>query len=343
MAFHDPTTFPAFSFCWSSRKGLAQARKSLGVARQARQSAVNWAALQEHSDHWYLEWKTPVPKQAAWAWASRIFGDNKPQIVPHEHGYDAAKVAARLLSASGGPHQKGDGAKGLEEGAICPAEPGQAAKVLAAGGHAAEGASSHEDLAPQYRCTNPVMKMFDDRELFASFESVVLGDKIGSGTFGIVYRAVWRERDCVAKFLEAKTPIADAVAEVYALSKFRGHPSVVQLLEVAKGQRIEGENHPRGRFCFIFEAMDGDLLRLLEQQPGGFAPQQIRSLFLQLCTGLSSLHGGGLLHGDFKPANILTKAERDGFIVKLADFGSCVQAFRPAWHGGGGDGARLPQ
>ena len=327
MAFHDPTTFPAFSFCWSTKKGLAQARKSLGVARNARQSAVNWAAVQEHLDHWYVEWKTPVPKQAAWAWASRIFGDNKPRIVPHEYGYDAAMVSAGRPGAL---------ALALEEG-----QPGQAANVQAAGGQATEGDSSPEGLAPPHRCTNPVMKMFDDRELLASFESVVLGDKIGSGTFGIVYRAVWRGRACVAKFLEAKTPIADAVAEVYALGKFRGHPSVVQLLEVAKGQHIEGETHPRGRFCFIFEAMDGDLLRMLEKQPGGFAPQQIRSLFLQLCTGLSALHCEGLLHGDFKPANILTKAERDGFIVKLADFGSCVQAFRPAWHGGGGEGPRL--
>ena len=327
MAFHDSTTFPAFSFCWSTKKGFAQARKSLGVARNARQSAVNWAAVQEHLDHWYVEWKTPVPKQAAWAWASRIFGDNKPRIVPHTSGYDAAQVSAGRPAAL----------------ALVQEEhpPGQAANVEAAGGQETEGGSMPEDLAPPHRCSNPVMRLFDDKVLVANFESVTLGDKIGSGTFGIVYRAMWRGRACVTKFLDGGAPLADAVAEVYALDKFRGHSSVVQLLEVAKGHIKRGETHPRGRFCFIFEAMDGDLLQLLERQPGGFAPQQIRSLFLQLCTGLSALHCEGLLHGDFKPANILTKAERDGFIVKLADFGSCVQAFRPAWHGGGGEGARL--
>lgn len=134
-------------------------------------------------------------------------------------------------------------------------------------------------------------------------------EKIGSGTFGDVYRAhdPALERDVALKILKHHT--AATTAEGRLLARVR-HPNVVT---------VHGAAEHGGEYGIWMELVEGQTLAELLAQHGPFAPEDVAAIGIDLCRALGAVHANGLLHGDIKAQNVMR--EPDGRIV-LMDFGT---------------------
>lgn len=94
------------------------------------------------------------------------------------------------------------------------------------------------------------------------------------------------------------------------------HPSLVRLLDVF----YEAE-----RVHLVYELAASDLKRHMASLANGtLEPGQIRDCLQQLLSGLSHLHGKGLVHTDVKSDNIFVKSPRPWHSI-LGDLGSTVE------------------
>ena len=152
---------------------------------------------------------------------------------------------------------------------------------------------------------------------------VVLGE-VGRGAMGRVLRAydpkLQREVALKELQLHSGTPHssrAALVAEARAMAKL-SHPNVVSVFDVEEAQ--DGDHT---RLLLVMEYVDGVTLRdwLATERPW----QEVLDRFVQAGRGLAAAHAAGLLHRDFKPANVM----EGGGDVKVTDFGLAVAGRSP--------------
>lgn len=155
----------------------------------------------------------------------------------------------------------------------------------------------------------------------------VLGDKLGAGAMGEVYRARhprWR-RPCAIKMLRRGAPERDQrrfELEAQITSRLR-HPNTVSVYDYGRA--------PDGTAYYVMELLDGVTLEQLVQQHGAQPPARVIPILLQLCAALTEAHGRGLVHRDIKPDNVLLCNEPSArSTVKLLDFGLVTQLAKPA-------------
>ena len=108
------------------------------------------------------------------------------------------------------------------------------------------------------------MKCLQKSTMKRSYANYAMGDRVGGGVFGEVFKAtvLTSGAPVIFKCLRAGTATEDVVPEVAALSVCRRHPDVVQLLDVAQ------EGAGAKRLCLVFEPMEGNLRLLLEKTLG---------------------------------------------------------------------------
>jgi len=139
-------------------------------------------------------------------------------------------------------------------------------------------------------------------------------EKIGEGTYGVVYKA----RDKVDNDIIALKKIrleqedegvpSTAVREICLLKEIQ-HPNVVELKQV-----VHGDN----KLYLVFEFLDQDLKKYLDIAGAPLAPQLVKANLYQIINGLAFCHAHRVIHRDLKPQNLLI--DRHGNL-KLADFG----------------------
>ena len=145
-----------------------------------------------------------------------------------------------------------------------------------------------------------------------------IGDKLGSGGMGVVYRAerVKLGRAVAIKFLEERAVHSkDAVArferEARATSRLT-HRHCVSILDFGVW---------RHRPYIVMEFVDG---RPLNQEMGrpSMTPSRAIGIMRQILEALRHAHASGVVHRDLKPENVmLTEATGNEDFVKLLDFG----------------------
>eukprot|EP00920_Eleutheroschizon_duboscqi_P030661 GHVT01074116.1.p1 GENE.GHVT01074116.1~~GHVT01074116.1.p1 ORF type:complete len:258 (+),score=41.02 GHVT01074116.1:391-1164(+) len=138
-------------------------------------------------------------------------------------------------------------------------------------------------------------------------------EKIGEGTYGVVYKAKDTAGDIYALKkirLEAEDEgiPSTAIREISLLKELQ-HPNIVRLCDVI---------HTERRLTLVFEFLDQDLKKLLDMCDGGLEPTVAKSFLYQLLRGLAYCHQHRVLHRDLKPQNLLINREGE---LKLADFG----------------------
>ncbi|KAJ7243744.1 hypothetical protein C8J57DRAFT_60548 [Mycena rebaudengoi] len=147
-----------------------------------------------------------------------------------------------------------------------------------------------------------------------SLNDYQLGDSLGKGAFGQVYRALnWATGETVAvKEIQLSTIPKSELGEIMSeidLLKNLNHANIV---------KYKGFVKTREYLYIILEFCENGSLHNISKRFGKFPESLVAVYISQVLEGLMYLHDQGVIHRDIKGANILTN--KDG-TVKLADFG----------------------
>ncbi len=141
-----------------------------------------------------------------------------------------------------------------------------------------------------------------------------LGERIGAGSFGAVYRAV--------------QPLVEReVAIKIVLPQYANHPDFIRRFE-AEAQLVARLEHPHIVPLYDYWREPGIAYLVMRLLRGGSAEEMLQAgpvpletvarLLEQIAGALHTAHRAGVVHRDLKPANVLLDEDRNAY---LADFG----------------------
>mmetsp|Transcript_8527 Transcript_8527/g.14724 ORF Transcript_8527/g.14724 Transcript_8527/m.14724 type:complete len:321 (+) Transcript_8527:201-1163(+) len=139
-------------------------------------------------------------------------------------------------------------------------------------------------------------------------------DKLGEGTYGIVYKAKKRDTNEIVALKRIRLDSEEegvpctAIREISLLKELK-HPNIVRLYDVI---------HTEKKLTLVFEFSDQDLKNYIDDFSGEVAPETVKSFLYQLINGVGYCHEHRVLHRDLKPQNLLINRKGE---LKLADFG----------------------
>ncbi|KAJ3383401.1 Cyclin-dependent kinase catalytic subunit [Lobulomyces angularis] len=139
-------------------------------------------------------------------------------------------------------------------------------------------------------------------------------EKVGEGAYGVVYKGKDRKTGQIVAIKKIRLEADEqgvpstAIREISILKEIR-HENCVRLLDII---------HNEVKLYLIFEFLDVDLKKYMDNCQTGLPPDLIKSYMFQLCKGMAYCHGHRILHRDIKPQNLLIDTAGN---LKIADFG----------------------
>jgi serine/threonine protein kinase len=160
-------------------------------------------------------------------------------------------------------------------------------------------------------------------------DEVVLGPRIGIGSFGEVYRGIWRQTDVAVKRLldqEVSPQMLEEFRQEICIMKRLRHPHVVQFL---------GAVTQPPHLCIVTQFVPrGSLFKLLHRTPA-FNPDDRRRLqmALDIARGMNFLHTckPPIIHRDLKSPNLLVDKDLTVKVGAQAATGSHRQQPQAVW------------
>jgi serine/threonine protein kinase len=170
-------------------------------------------------------------------------------------------------------------------------------------------------------------------------------DKIGEGSYGIVYSGKFKENDkedskeklfaVKRNFKEKTASWIGNVHEADILARLRGHPFIVEIHRFSYGDPFADTKpmtpnlaterkmkEDKIHFVLEYAAHSGD--GYMDDERFSFYNSKI--IMVQILLALEFIHAKKLIHRDLKPANILINYDNQGLpIAKLCDFGMSAQ------------------
>ncbi|EIE22685.1 hypothetical protein WJX75_008026 [Coccomyxa subellipsoidea] len=141
-------------------------------------------------------------------------------------------------------------------------------------------------------------------------------EKIGEGTYGVVYKA----RDRVNGQTIALKKIRLEQEEEGIPSTAIREISLLKELQQRNVVRLEDVIHSENRLYLVFEFLDLDLKKHMDSNPDICRDHRLVKVYLhQMLLGITYCHAHRVLHRDLKPQNLLI--DRKNNALKLADFG----------------------
>ena len=151
-------------------------------------------------------------------------------------------------------------------------------------------------------------------------------ERLGEGTFGVVYMAEQREpvrRKVALKILkpgmDTKHVIARFEAEQQALA-LMDHPNIARVFDAGATES--------GRPYFVMELVKGrPITEYCDAKE--LTTEQRLELFISVCHAVQHAHQKGIIHRDIKPSNVLVEQHDDKPVVKVIDFGVAKALHQP--------------
>ena len=147
----------------------------------------------------------------------------------------------------------------------------------------------------------------------------VLGDKLGEGGFGTVYRAQQRTLDRAAVVKTLRRSLAD---DALAIERFTLEARLASRFDHPYAAHIYAfGSEPDGLLWIAMEMVRGTPLDQLIAQTGPMPVDRFVPLMERLCEVVQAAHDQGIVHRDIKPSNVMVIARSGRLIPKLLDFG----------------------
>ncbi|KAK3132848.1 hypothetical protein QOZ80_6AG0528540 [Eleusine coracana subsp. coracana] len=182
--------------------------------------------------------------------------------------------------------------------------------------------SAPEESRPVATATAAAKKR--SRYNFSKIDEYEMLEELGEGTFGVVVQARHRRtgETVAVKWVrggasESESDLDAVVREAGCLAACRGHPSVVQIRDVAS-------DDDTGDLFLVMELVDGPSLRDWLTRP---VPENTARAFMrQLLSAAATMHAAPMatIHRDIKPENVLVTPGCE--LIKLCDFGCATPA-----------------
>ncbi|BDA49200.1 probable serine/threonine-protein kinase SIS8 [Coccomyxa sp. Obi] len=181
------------------------------------------------------------------------------------------------------------------------------------GGNAGPGSNVTGGMASGSRAS-AAADAADEWEI--EYSELILGQRIGIGSYGEVFKANWRQTDvAVKRFLEqdlSPQVMAEFRAEVALMQRLK-HPNVVLFMGAC--------TQPPNLSIVTSFMPRGSLFRILHRTPNFVLDDRRRiNIALDVARGMNYLHScrPPIVHRDLKSANLLVDKD---FTTKVADFG----------------------
>jgi hypothetical protein len=229
----------------------------------------------------------------------------KEPAAPKPRGASPADALAAMAQAGGrGPGKAAPGAPKRKPPAVKPkaAKPG----ALTAMAQAVKGTKGKAPAADEK--TDPLVG--------ARVNGFKIQERIGSGGFGVVYKAFDTnlERSVAIKMLPPKIAQAGHSVVERFLREARSaaklaHPNIVTIHQICPH---------RDTYYIVMELVDGGALHEYLATRKRFTPAEATRVIRAAAEGLGHAHKRGIIHRDIKPGNIMMTADGQ---VKVSDFG----------------------
>jgi len=147
----------------------------------------------------------------------------------------------------------------------------------------------------------------------------VIGEQIGAGGFGVVFRARDRmlKKPVALKFLNPQL-----TGDEKSFLRVRREVNNAQQIVDPRIVKIFSLETYRGKaptiYFMVMELIDGQSLKSMIRSRGRLSWDFFQPMYMEILEGIAALHRRGIIHRDLKPSNIMITGEGS---VKILDFG----------------------
>jgi serine/threonine-protein kinase len=164
--------------------------------------------------------------------------------------------------------------------------------------------------------------------------SYELGERIGGGGMGEVYRATHRmlARPAAIKLIRPESMAARTGEQAHvAIERFHREAEAAARLQSPHSVGVYDFGATEdGTLYIVMELLDGMDLESLVRREGPLPAPRVVHILRQVCESLDEAHASGLVHRDIKPANLhIGRFGLRNDFVKVLDFGLVTAATAP--------------
>jgi serine/threonine protein kinase len=169
------------------------------------------------------------------------------------------------------------------------------------------------ETGPTASATAPLL----DKQLH--YKDIQMGERIGRGSFGEVYMALWFQTQVAVKklpleMLRTNTNVLEEFTREINLLRALRHPNILQFL---------GSCSVPPNICLVTEFLPrGDLHKIIHDKTLNLDKSLMKSILIDVARGMNYLHSSNpvVIHRDLKSHNVLIG---EHWTAKVADFGLC--------------------